>query len=97
VRLTTCKLNDVNAGALPFGAKHGVPIAFNQKFASGHFGHDKAGPEVGYQAAERRIGDPSHRRQHDAIPHCNVADAECGRFRGVAFFGDCLVHAMPIL
>ena len=80
----------------PSARKHGVAVAFNQKFAGGHFGDDKAGPEVGYQAAERRIGDPGHRRQHDAIPHCNVADAERGRFRGVAFFGDCSVHVLPI-
>ena len=46
VRLTTGKLHDMDAGALSFGAQHGVAVAFDQKFARGHFGDDKAGPEL---------------------------------------------------
>ncbi len=46
VRLAAGKLDDVDAGALPFGAQHGVAVAFDQQFARGHFGDDKAGAEA---------------------------------------------------
>jgi hypothetical protein len=87
----------MDARALSYGTKDGVAITLDQKFAGRHLGHNKTGPELGYQPAEGRIGYPSHRRQHDAISHCNVADAERGCFRSVVFFGDCSVHILPIL
>ena len=78
VRLAAGELHDVDAGALPFGAQHGIAAAFDQRVARGHLRDDEAGAELRHQPAERRIGDARHRRQHHAVPHRNVADAECG-------------------
>ena len=99
MRLAAGELNDMNAGALSFGAQHGVAVALDQGVAGGHLGDDEAGAEARHQAPERRIGDARHRRQHHAIPHCNVADAECGRLDAVissmvAWFTACL-HFRP--
>ena len=94
-RLAAGELNDMNAGALSFGAQHSIAAAFDQGIAGGHLGDDEAGAELRHQSTERRIGDARHWGQHHLIPHCNVADAECGCHKCRHFVDSRPIHGLP--
>ena len=54
----------------------GACVALDQRAGGDHLAHVEPGAEAAAHAAERRVGDPGHRRQHDRRADRERPDAQ---------------------
>ncbi|GLH75549.1 hypothetical protein SSBR45G_04570 [Bradyrhizobium sp. SSBR45G] len=80
MRLAAGELHHMRPDAAGLAAQPGYPPPFDEIVAGGHLGHDEARAKLSRESAERRVGDPRHRRKESPIRERNLA--YCQRLGG---------------
>ncbi len=81
----TGELHDADGDTIVFAAQLSLALAAGKPRTGRHFRNHQPGPQPFGQAAERRVGDPRHRRQNHAIWHGHRPDLQRPEQNGVDF------------